>query len=76
LTLSLAGTPPDRYAFEILITDNGMPQQLVWGSGFAAMGVVGALPNATPAGRRMTLKFIYDADISTAMLAAIDGVGY
>jgi hypothetical protein len=76
LALDLTGSPPDRYPFEVLITDNNTPQNLIWTAKFAPMGVVGALPNVTPMGKRMTMKFIYDVDNATAMLAAIDGVGY
>jgi hypothetical protein len=76
LTLDMTGSPPDRWPFEVLITDNGTPQNLIWTAKFLPMGIIGAMPNVTPMGKRLTLKFIYDADITTAMLAAIDGVGY
>jgi hypothetical protein len=76
LTLDMTGAPPDRWPFEVLITDNGTPQNLIFTAKFAPMGIIGAMPNVTPTGRRMTLKFIYDADVLQAMLAAIDGVGY
>jgi hypothetical protein len=79
LALDITGSPPDRYPFEVLFTDNGMPQPLVWTPKFKPMGVIGAMPNVTPAGKRMSCKFIWDADQPGgpfAMLAAIDGVGY
>ena len=74
-----SGTPADRDELTITIKDNGTAQNLSWytpGSiDFISSGVAG-LPNVTSAGRKMTLKFVYDADILGWVLIAADINGY
>jgi len=76
---TISGTPVDRDELTITIKDNGTAQNLSWytpGSiDFVSSGVAG-LPNVTSAGRKMTLKFVYDVDISGWVLMAADINGY
>ena len=76
---TLSGTPVDRDELTITIKDTGTAQNLSWytlGSiDFVSSGVAG-LPNVTSAGRKMTLKFVYDADITDWVLMAADINGY
>lgn len=69
------GNPADRDPWTLCITDNGTSRPLSW-TGFKVMGIVGGLPPATPAGLKMTLQFVYDADYSAHVLTAVDTVGY
>lgn len=74
--ITVSGNPVDRDGWTLVITDNGTVQPLNWSTSFAYMGVVGSLPGVTPPGRKMTLQFVYDADISKHVLTAVDTVGY
>jgi hypothetical protein len=76
MAVTVSGNPADRDEWTLCITDNGTTQPLSWSTGFTAMGVVGGMPGATPHGKRMTMRFIYDADISKHVLAAVDTTGY
>lgn len=75
MQITNSGNPVDRDQFTLCITDNGTPQPIGW-TGFLSMGIIGALPNVTPAGRKMTLQFVYDSDHSAWVLAAADIAGY
>jgi hypothetical protein len=71
------GNPTDRDQFTLCITDTGISEQLSWDTTkFTSFGVVGGLPGFTPAGKKMTMQFVYDADYLMWALAAIDTVGY
>lgn len=76
---SISGSPTDREELTITIKDNGTPQAISWLTtstiDFLPSGVA-SLPNVTSAGRKMTLKFVYDADNTSWMLMAADINGY
>ena len=76
---ALSGTPADRDELTVTIKDTGTAQNISWYTpgtiDFVSSGVAG-LPNVTSAGRKMTLKFVYDADILGWVLMAADINGY
>lgn len=73
---TITGTPGDCDELAIVITDNGTPRNIAWaGSPFESSGVA-SLPNVTPKGNTMRLKFVYDAVDSSWVLMAVDVVGY
>jgi hypothetical protein len=77
---SLTGTPNDRDELTLCITDNGTSQPIGGWSTFGTNGAIAcgatSLPNYTPTGKKMTMKFVYDADPSKWVLMALDSKGY
>lgn len=58
-SLTFTGEPVDLQEFIFRIKDNGVARALTFGSQFEAVGA--ALPTITVAGKRHTLRFLYDA---------------
>lgn len=75
LTINITGgSPKDRDTFTIYITDNGTAQVLIFGTSFAVAQAVVTMPVVTLPGQKMTLDFIYDADIGKWKLYRADGL--
>lgn len=72
---TITGTPVDRDELTLTIKDTGASQPIVWGSPFMPSGSA-ALPGATPAGKQMTLKFVYDSVPAAWVCMAVDAKGY
>jgi hypothetical protein len=73
---TITGTPQDRDELTLCITDNGTSQNVAGWSTWAWSSGVAFLPVTTPAGNKMTLKFVYDADYTKWVLLAADLSGY
>ena len=73
---TITGTPNDRDELTITITDNGTSRSLGGWSTWAISSGTTAFPISTPAGKKMTLRFLYDADYTVWVLVAIDNLGY
>lgn len=57
-SVTFTGEPVDLQEFILRIKDNGVARALAFGSQFEAVGA--ALPTTTTAGKRHTLRFLYD----------------
>lgn len=57
--VTFTGDPADLQEFILRIKDNGVARALAFGSQFEAVGA--ALPTTTVAGKRHTLRFLYDS---------------
>lgn len=73
---TITGTPNDRDEFTLTITDNGTSRSLGGWSSWAVTSGTTSFPISTPAGKKLTLRFIYDADYTVWVLVAIDSLGY
>lgn len=57
--VTVTGTPNDLQQLVVRLLDNGSARAITWGSQFEAVGA--ALPTTTTAGKRGTVRFVYDA---------------
>lgn len=70
-----SGNPVDRDEMHLTVNDGGTSVALTWGTKFGAFGAL-TLPTATPAGKRLTADFVWDADASKWILYRVDATGY
>lgn len=75
MTTNLQGSPGNTQRLLMRMTDDGTSQSITWGAGFMSSGIA-TLPTATPAGKTMTLGFIYDTTAAAWVLLALDSTGY